>query len=121
MTNQEKKELPKHYRYVREYPLNWDTEPPDQEGKIKLVEFEAIRETPSGYWIKELSAWGFATKPRFVLKVSRKRFAYQTKKEAFKSFKIRTNKSWGYAERDLNNAKMFFKLIEGFDLSQLEQ
>jgi hypothetical protein len=107
-----------HYRYVRDY--GFETSEDDGffhkfTGKIALEEYRTIGETPKGYWITYISNSKFVHtyfNKRFVLKESRKRFAYPTKKEAFDSFKIRTKKSKEYAKRDLANAKDFLKLIE---------
>ena len=96
----------KHYRYERKYPVF-----ESDKREIELLEFETLRETPSGYWIKRKYY-----KEVFVLKDSRKRYAYPTKKEAFNSFKIRTLKSKAYAERDLRNAISFINLIDKQDL-----
>lgn len=97
----------KHYRFERGYLfLEDDTK------VIILLEFETIRETPNGYWIK-INRF----KEKFVLKDSRKRYAYPTKQEAFESFRIRTIKSWHYASRDVNNAKVFIDLINNHELN----
>jgi len=98
-----------NYRYERDYGVFND------ELNIILVEFETVRETTFGYWIKE----GGNYKEKFILKGATKKYAYRTKKEAFNSFKIRTNKSYGYAQRDLDNARTFLKLIGEFDVNTL--
>jgi len=97
-----------HYRYERDYGTFIG------EVNIKLIEFETLRETEFGYWIKLPYR-----KEKFVLKDSNKRYAYPTKKEAFNSFDIRTNRAAGYAERDLDNAREFLKLIDEFDINTL--
>lgn len=97
----------KHYRYERKYPF-YD----GIKKQIELLEFETLRETNSGYWIK-INPY----REKFVLKDSRKRYAYPTKKEAFKSFRIRTLKSKDYARRDLDNAIVFIKLINEHELN----
>ena len=94
-----------HYRYVRDYGF---FQPLCE--RIELVKFKTLRETKQGYWIGEGDA-----EERFVLKDSRKRYAYPTKKEAFNSFKIRTRKSAGYAQKDLDNARRFLDLIDKFE------
>jgi len=104
-----------HYRYVREYPCY------EELGQISigLVEFETVRETPCGYWIKLKGASSYY-KQKFVLKNSTKRYAYPTKEEAFESFRIRTSRSLGYAKRDVRNAAEFMKLIADFEINTLE-
>ena len=97
----------KHYRYERKYPIFG----PDKE-EIELLEFKSVRETTYGYWLKIPYS-----KDKFVLKVSNKRYAYPTKEEAFNSFRIRTLKSKDYAERDLDNAMIFIKLIDEHELN----
>jgi hypothetical protein len=101
-----------HYRYEREYfyfgnPLN--------DKGIILLEFKAVRETKQGYWLKL-----HYKKEKFVLKDSKKRYAYPTKEEAFNSFVIRTIKSFDYASRDVENAKEFIKLINNHELNKKE-
>lgn len=95
----------KHYRYDRGYPLFDDTY------TIELTEYESVKETNKGYWIK--SKYG---KERFVLKDSRKRHAYPTKKEAFNSFKLRTAKSLSYAKSALLKASIFIELVNKHEL-----
>ena len=98
----------KHYRFERNYDI--------EVSKIKLIEFNLIRETDCGYWIKEFG--GF--KEIFVLKLSKKRYAYPSKIEAFESFKKRTKKSKEYAERNLLLANRFLKLIDEFDENNIK-
>lgn len=98
-------EITKHYRYDRNYSLFGEIK------SIKLIEFETLRETDCGYWIKRQF-----DKERFVLKDSNKRYAYPTKKEAFNSFRIRTAKAYGYAKRDLNNSIEFINLVNEHEL-----
>ena len=92
-----------HYRYERYY--GYDV----KDRKIELIEFKTLRETKNGYWI-EL----YMGKEKFVLKTSRKRYAYPTKQEAFKSFEIRTKHSLKYARRDMKNAEYFLQACESF-------
>lgn len=100
-----------HYRYIREYPLMEDM----GQKRIELIEFETVKETDCGYWIREKSGNAYSKK-RFVLRLGRKKFAYPTKKEAFNSFVIRTKKSLGYAKRDMCNALDFIDLINKFNI-----
>ena len=80
--------------------------------KIQLVEFESVKETNYGYWIIEKSILEYykinsseCVKPIFVLKQSKKRYAYPTQEEAFNSFVKRNNKRIAYLKRDLKNAE----------------
>lgn len=56
---------------------------------IDLQEFELGEETPKGYWIKmpglTMEFWR-----KWIPKTSRKRFAYPTKDEAMRNFRLRT-------------------------------
>jgi len=51
---------------------------------IELKTFDLIKETPKGYWIRDLF------EKRWVSKTARKRFAYPTKEQALKSLCRRT-------------------------------
>lgn len=104
-----------HYRYIREYPFFED----EGEKRIEIEEFETVKETPCGYWIKPKGSSPLY-KQRFVLKVSRKKYAYTNKEDAFESFRIRTSKSLGYAKRDVKNAAEFMKLIADFEINSLQ-
>lgn len=67
------------YRYTYEY------------GGLVLNTFDFIRETPQGYWIKSSETWK-SPPERWIPKVSRKRYAYPTKKEALNSYIIRSRR-----------------------------
>jgi hypothetical protein len=85
---------------------------------IELSEFVLLRETPCGYWIT--SNWyerlpkpwppgierSAERSKKWISKTSRKKYAYETKQEALKSFKHRK-------ERQINLANFFrFRAIE---------
>lgn len=54
---------------------------------LKLVEYDMVKETPKGYWI----GWkDYRGKYKFVLKTSKKKWAYLTKEEAMVNFIKRT-------------------------------
>lgn len=85
-------------------------------GKLKLIEFELIKETPKGYWISESIKIheGF---PKyfdkiFILKESRKRFAYPTKEDALNNYILRTKKHIKLVENKLNPKKQTLKKAE---------
>jgi hypothetical protein len=105
----------KHYRYQSK--ITYDEFAPPKVS-IELIEFDSIKETRAGYWIIESIYMRYYTrginhiKKRFVLKNSRKRFAYPTKDEAMNSFKIRANKRVSYLKRDLSNAELIIKKLE---------
>lgn len=102
-----------HYRYEREYPFMDDL----GEMRINLVEFETVKETKCGCWIKRK---GYFRGEKFVLKDARKKYAYPTKGEAFRSFRIRTSKSLEYAKRDVRNAAIFMKLIAEAEINDIK-
>lgn len=113
----------KHYRYQANVQYD-EYAPPSV--KIQLLEFESVKETNGGYWIVKkadvkyynLIPMRSFVKPVFVLKKSRKRYAYPTKEEAFNSFKIRNRKRIAYLNRDLNNAKIISQRIIEIDNQQ---
>jgi len=75
--------------------------------KVSLAEFQSIKETPCGYWIREIcSISGYPyRKKRWISKTSVKRYAYPTKQQAWESYKIRARRRVDYLERDLKRAK----------------
>lgn len=108
----------KHYRYQSDIVYH-ETLPADV--KINLVEFESIKETKYGYWIIETSILEYyktksslCVKPIFVLKQSKKRYAYPTKEEAFNSFGHRNKKRIAYLRRDLRHAENLKRQILNF-------
>lgn len=77
---------------------------------LEITEFKLVRETPKGYWISpDLEYFHFSEK-RWIPKVSRKRYAYPTKKEALDSFIIRKQHQITHCERDLRNAKALLSI-----------
>lgn len=114
MFTNNRKEKTTHYRYERGYSCFGEKK------SIDLIEFYTIKETEYGFWIKP-KRWIDLEEKIFVLKVSKKRYAYQTKEEAYSSFVIRTYKSLGYSEAAVNRAKAFIKLIKEFDETTLKQ
>ena len=73
--------------------------------KIYLEEYQVIRETEKGYWIKE-----YFSKDTFVLKgANGKRFAYSSPEIALDSFIRRTKSCIGHLERQLYNSKGYLR------------
>ncbi|QQV90458.1 hypothetical protein Harreka1_51 [Olleya phage Harreka_1] len=97
-----------HYRYTRGYNF-FDY---DNEHKIELIKFITKRETEKGYWISEVGS----RFEKFVLKESRKRYAYPTKEEAFHNFKRRTQSALDISLNSVKSAKSFLKLTETFEI-----
>lgn len=98
-----------HYRYERGYNF-FDYE---NDCYIDLVEFVTVKETKCGFWIRR-SDFIFARKDVFVLKDSRKRYAYTTKEEAFNNFKARTEKSLQISLNYAKSARRFLELSKTF-------
>lgn len=100
--------LPRHYRY---HYIRHHLDEITIVTKITLIEYVAIKETPSGYWLNEVSAFG-GCKDFFVLKESKKRWAYPTKDEAIESLKQRSLKRKTYLKRDLRYVEDLLDKIE---------
>tara|TARA_R110000868_G_scaffold202172_2_gene449694 strand:- start:959 stop:1324 length:366 start_codon:yes stop_codon:yes gene_type:complete len=80
----------KFYRYKAEQPTSIDIDGEVYVSKLsnpKMVcqEYDIVKETPKGYWI----GWG-DTKYKFILKVSKKKYAYPTKEGAMVNYIKRT-------------------------------
>lgn len=77
---------------------------------LDLKVFDLEKETPEGYWIS-LSTNGsslskyFNTKPRWISKRSRKRYAYPTREEALRSFILRKKAQVRIVSNQLHNAE----------------
>jgi len=101
------------YRYDIAYNLQNGVE-------LVLYKYDLLKETPQGYWIVPDLRWhSLADKSkhkRWVHKVSRKRFAYPTKKEALNSFIIRKKKQIIYCKRDMRNAERALAIAEKINL-----
>lgn len=97
----------KHYRYEDTYF--------NEEIILALKMFVAIKETPKGYWIIPKSDYIFGlefdvefddfNESYFVLKESKRRFAYPTKEEAIENFMFRKKKQLGILESQKIKAK----------------
>ena len=101
-----------HYRYERDYNDVFA-----EETCIKLVEFETRKETQYGYWIYKKGYKNYSTRDKFVLKKSKKRYAYPSKEEALLNFKTRTEMSKRLAKLNLKSADKFLKILEKFEIT----
>lgn len=93
----------KHYRYSDTYHA------------ISLEIFNVIRETPCGYWIAPDWANDDDLKNEFkkwVSKTSRKRYAYPTMEEAWKSYKLRKRRHTEVLEDQLEAARVRLNVAE---------
>ncbi len=111
-----KYKIMKHYRYQSHITYREDL---PAHVNIRFIEFESVKETKSGYWIIEkclLNSYKIkpSINPIFVLKQSKKRFAYPTKEEAFNSFVIRNRRRITFLKRDLEHAEILKQSILKF-------
>ena len=72
---------------------------------LRVEEWDAVKETPCGWWIRPY--WGHTdgTDDKFILKEARKRYAQPTKEEALISYIARKNWQITHLERQLAKAK----------------
>lgn len=52
--------------------------------------FDLVKQTPKGYWIRSTNTWMNGT-ARWIPAISKKRYAYPTKKEALNNYIHRSN------------------------------
>ena len=87
--------------------------------KAQVDQFHLLRETRCGYWIVPAWAMGYGLNrerhKKFVLKNSRKRYAYPTIEEALVSFRKRCALRVSHAEYQLQNARAIWELSKEFD------
>jgi hypothetical protein len=76
--------------------------------ELSLREFNVLRKTPKGKWID--LGWG---DERFVLDKGRKRFAWETERDALNSFIIRKQRQIGYLKAQIERAEIGLKKGEG--------
>jgi len=69
--------------------------------KLKLKEYDLVKETPKGYWVGL-----YGKKYKFVLKDSKKKFAYLTKEEAMTNYIKRTESRIKILKEQLQMAEM---------------
>jgi len=90
------------YRY--DYQCNYDNNV-----SLYCQQFEAIKETPGGYWI----AWpDRKNNRRWVAKNAIVSFAYADKKDALRNFMKRKRKQIFFAQNSLDRAKKGLELAE---------
>ncbi len=56
-------------------------DPMDEDSRIRLTEYQVMRETPRGYWVRRYQGFGKLTE-RWTSNCSKTRLAHPTKKEA---------------------------------------
>ncbi|MBC7088652.1 MAG: hypothetical protein H5T96_09355 [Tissierellales bacterium] len=94
-------ELYRYYLDVKSNGTEWHEPTVD----IALITYIPFKETPCGHWIKVNG------KNKWVSKIGRKRFAYDDKKLALESFKIRTNKWRRIASNQVTNCDIALNLV----------
>lgn len=72
--------------------------------KIELREFTITKETPCGFWITEECGF-LSTKPRWISKTSRKKYACLSKEEGLKSFIRRKRRQCSILSTQLQRAE----------------
>lgn len=119
----------KFYRYetVQYAVMDYDGEyvsPSYPNPKLELKEYDLIKETPKGYWIsnypyKDLSNWKYIWK-KWILKTSKKRFAYPTKKEALINFIKRSEKRIEILDKQLQECKIGLNLAKNKEKYEIQ-
>lgn len=87
------------YRY--EDPYNYD------DIKIRLNEYEIIKETPCGYWIKKKSMYGHK---KWMAKKTKHPYAFFSKEEALDSYIARKRSQLCIVEGQKRNAEYFLSI-----------
>ena len=78
--------------------------------KVTLLTFPLLKETKCGYWIDvPYSQKNLGRK--WILKVSRKRWAYPTKERAMVNFIKRTQKRRGYASWETRSCEIALNMV----------
>jgi hypothetical protein len=77
--------------------------------KLKLFEYDLIRETPKGYWI---GSKGFTAGYKWVPRESKKRYAYPTEEEALVNYIMRTKRRIKILGHQLDDCKVGLELAE---------
>lgn len=86
-------------------------------GKLCCTEYYLVKETPKGYWIKWWLTYlqediPLRRQAYWIPKVSKKRLAYPTKKEALESCLARTKRRLSFLKRDLQLAESGLELLK---------
>lgn len=79
---------------------------------VELQEYEILRTTPKGVWIRRGSSYGLHGDERFVLLGARKRFACPTKEEALESFIARKKAQKRIYEARARHAERALKIAK---------
>ncbi len=85
--------------------------------ELFLREFETVKETECGHWVKEVR-FGYVDedeKSRFVLKLSKKRLCYLTKEEALKSYMKRKERQILIQTGQINKAKRMLGIAKSME------
>lgn len=92
----------------------WEDPLPGYVLKLHLEQFEILKRTPKGAWIRryKFKLFGSSKNKRFVLLTARKKFACPTKDEALESFKARKRRQIEILEHRLKKAKLALELAE---------
>lgn len=84
--------------------------------ELILYKYNLVKETPKGYWIRTEHAYGDVVDVKkechFVLKKSKKRFAYPTEKEALESFKKRKERQLDILYMQIRHCRVLLDMIE---------
>ena len=81
--------------------------------KVEERNYEVIKETPKGYWIKLFSSFD---EKKWVSNNAKNRFAYPTKEEALFNFKARKKRQIQILESRLKKAKEALDLLKGMNI-----
>lgn len=80
--------------------------------RVELVEYDMIKETPKGYWIGYNLFRDTWFDKHFVLKDSKKKYAYPDKETALESFIIRKQRQIERCESDIGYARDSLAIAE---------
>jgi hypothetical protein len=84
---------------------------------IREINFKLVKETPKGYWIKQISI--LPEDERWVSKSSRNRYAFPTKAEAINNFLHRKSRQISILDKKLQQAKKAFD--QGMQMKEEEE
>lgn len=101
------------YRYEREQYCQY--------GSLGLTEFNLVRETPKGYWICLGNPEQLHSKPKWVSKTSKKRYAYPTKEQALENALRRTESRIRHLNGLIERAEMHLRQIDKIKLELKER
>lgn len=90
------------YRYEYGYYSQWSA-------KISLHTFKIVKETPKGFWFYEYGSYGTL---KWTSKTTNKRYAYEDKKLALRSFLARKTRQVKILDAQLDKARVYRNLAE---------